>query len=227
MGKQQKRTLAFGYLRVSGKGQLKGDGFPRQRAAIEKFAASRGYEIARWYEERGVPGATEWESRPAWSTMVQNLNGVQTIIVAGLDRLARELFVQEYILRDLKQRHVTLLSANEEDIGSDPARVLFRQVMGAIAEYDKAMVVLKLRGARQRMKAKTGRCEGRKPFGSWPGEAATLEKMRSLRADGWTFTRIAELLNESSGVRTRDNARQKRWYPATVQKILARAVKAA
>ena len=40
---------------------------------------------------------------------------------------------------------------------------LMRQVFGAIAQYEKAMIVMKLRGARNRKKAKTGRCEGRKP----------------------------------------------------------------
>lgn len=222
MGKPQKRRPAFGYIRVSGKGQLKGDGFPRQRADIEKFVTSHGYEIVQWYEERAVPGATEWQNRPEWTRMVQRLNGVQTIIVASLDRLARELFVQEYILRDLKQRHVTLLSANEEDIGSDPARVLFRQIMGAIAEYDKSMLVLKLRAARDRIEAKTGRrCEGRKPFGSWPGESDIVADMRKLRAEDWTFQRIADHLNQT-GVKTRDNTHTKVWFPATVQKILKR-----
>ena len=44
-----------------------------------------------------------------------------------------------------------------------------RQIFGAIAEYEKTMIVIKLRGARQRKKARTGRCEGRKPYGHYPG----------------------------------------------------------
>ncbi len=41
-----------------------------------------------------------------------------------------------------------------------------RQIFGAISEYEKSMIVIKLRGARQRKKARTGRCEG----GHNPGE---------------------------------------------------------
>ena len=37
-----------------------------------------------------------------------------------------------------------------------------RQVLGAIAEFDKAMTVAKLRGARERKRAAVGKCEGRK-----------------------------------------------------------------
>ena len=39
-----------------------------------------------------------------------------------------------------------------------------RQVLGAISEFDKAMTVAKLRGARERKRREVGKCEGRK---SW------------------------------------------------------------
>ena len=56
-----------------------------------------------------------------------------------------------------------------------------RQVFGAIAEYEKSMIVLKLRGARNRKRAKTGRCEGRKPYGFYPGEKKVIERMKALK----------------------------------------------
>ena len=210
---------AFGYLRVSGRGQLAGDGFPRQREAIQRYADAHGIKIARWFEERAVCGATEWEHRPAWSEMVQKLNGVRTIIVEKVERLARDLGVQEWILRDLKQRAVTLVSATEEDLDADPTRVLFRQMLGAIAQYDRAMTVLKLRAARKRVKAATGRCEGRKPYGDLPGEADVLARMKELRAQGSTVDSIAAALN-AEGVHTRIDGG--RWFGSTVAKIIRR-----
>jgi hypothetical protein len=39
---------------------------------------------------------------------------------------------------------------------------LVRQVLGAISEFDKAMTVAKLRGARERKRREAGKCEGRK-----------------------------------------------------------------
>jgi hypothetical protein len=47
---------------------------------------------------------------------------------------------------------------------------MMRQTFGAIAEYEKTMIVMKLRGARIWQKAKTGRCEGAKPFGFYDQE---------------------------------------------------------
>jgi DNA invertase Pin-like site-specific DNA recombinase len=215
------QTQAFAYIRVSGRGQLDGDGFPRQREAIERYAKANGVHIVGWFEERAVCGATEWENRPAWSEMVFQLNGVRTIIIERLDRLARELFIQEYILRDLKQRGVRLVSAMEPDLDSDPGRVLFRQMMGAIAQYDRTMVVLKLRAARRRMKASKGSCEGRKPYGSRPGENATIDRIRALRASGQPYDAIAATLNTES-VPTRVPGR--RWFGSTVAKILRRCM---
>jgi hypothetical protein len=43
--------------------------------------------------------------------------------------------------------------------------------MGVVAQYEKGQIVPKLRGARVRQKAKTGRGEGRKPYGFFGGES--------------------------------------------------------
>jgi hypothetical protein len=92
-----------------------------------------------------------------------------------------------------------------------------RQIFGAIAEYEKTMIVLKLRGARVRTKARMGRCEGAKPFGTLPGEAEIVERMTAYRASGMAFEKIAGQLN-SGGVKPRRGAR---WYGRTIDKILA------
>jgi DNA invertase Pin-like site-specific DNA recombinase len=92
-----------------------------------------------------------------------------------------------------------------------------RQIFGAIAQYEKAMIVAKLRGARQRMKAKTGRCEGRKPFGYYEGETAVLGRMKALRETGMGFDRIAEVLN-AEGLKPRTGAQ---WWGKTVNNILS------
>jgi hypothetical protein len=82
------------------------------------------------------------------------------------------------------------------------------------------MTVLKLRAARKRMKATAGRCEGRKPYGARPGEQATLDRIRELRAAGQPYDAIAATLN-SDGVSTRTAGR--RWFGSTVAKIMRRA----
>lgn len=211
---------AFGYLRVSGKGQLldDADGFPRQREYIERYAAANGIEIVRWFEERGVCGATDWEERPAWVDMMVCLGDVQTVVIERLDRLARDMGVQEHIMRDLKKRRITLISTVEPDLDSDlPTRVLVRQMLGSIAQYERANIEIKLRHARERQRAKNGRCEGRKPFGHRPDEGWALRGIVDMKKEGYTTRRIAQVLNDRN-VPTRSG---KPWSHGTVAKILS------
>jgi DNA invertase Pin-like site-specific DNA recombinase len=210
---------AFAYLRVSGKGQIDGDGFPRQLKAVKEYAASHDLKIVKVFREEGVSGAVECMDRPTWAEMVGTIlaNGVRTILVESLGRLARDLFIQEYILRDMEQRGITLVSVSESDLGSnDPTRVMFRQILGAIHQYEKTMIVLKLRGARKRMKAKQGHCEGAKQFGHREGEQVVIDRMKSLRTSGMGFDKIAAQLN-SEGIKPR---RGDRWHGLTVNRVL-------
>src|SRR6516162_4691377 len=103
-----------------------------------------------------------------------------------------DLMVQETIIGDLRKNDFELVSVTEPDLlQDDPSRKLMRQIFGAIAEYEKTMIVLKLRGARARRRLKDGRCEGRKPFGYYEGEQATIDRMRVLRRSGMAFDKIA------------------------------------
>jgi DNA invertase Pin-like site-specific DNA recombinase len=209
---------AFSYLRVSGSAQVNGDGFPRQRAAIRSYAAANEYKIVREFREEGVSGTIETMDRAAWSEMMAALhsNGVRTIIVEKLDRLARDLMVQEACIADLRKNGFTLVSVAEPDLmESDPTRVLMRQLMGAVAQYDKSQIVAKLRGARMRKREKDGRCEGRKPFGYYEGERAAIERMKALKASGMGFDRIAAALNEE-GIQTRTGTR---WHGLVVNRL--------
>jgi DNA invertase Pin-like site-specific DNA recombinase len=51
-----------------------------------------------------------------------------------------------------------------------------RQVLGAISEFDKAMIVAKLRGARERKRRDAGKCEGRKSHAELRPELVALAK---------------------------------------------------
>lgn len=210
---------AFAYLRVSGKGQIEGDGFARQLEAIKRYATAGELRIAKVFREEGVSGTTDLEDRPALMDLLEALasNATKLVLIERLDRLARDLMVQETIIGDLRKRGFDLISVTEPDLlQNDPTRILMRQIFGAIAQYEKAMIVAKLRGARQRMKAKTGRCEGRKPYGFFPGEAEVIERMKQLHGSGIGFDRIALQFN-LEGVATRTRGK---WYGAMINRIL-------
>lgn len=217
-------TKAFAYLRVSGRGQIDGDGFDRQLLSIQNYAASANIKIAKVFKEEGISGTVEGMDRPAWIDMIAAVmaNGVKTIIIEKLDRLARDLMIQEHIVQDMQRRGITLVSVAEPDLCSDdPTRKLLRQIMGAIAEYDKSMIVLKLRGARTRARGRNGHCEGRKAFGHNEWEPDIILRMQLLRDQGLGYDAIAAKLNADK-IPTRTGSK---WYGTTVHKILARRAK--
>jgi DNA invertase Pin-like site-specific DNA recombinase len=217
---------AYSYLRVSGMGQVDGDGFVRQSEAINRYASGAGVSVVQAFREEGVSGAKDLENRPALQALLVAIDGgdVRTVLIERLDRLARDLMVQETILGDLRKRGITLISVTEPDLCSDdPSRKLMRQIFGAIAEYDKAMIVLKLRGARQRKKATTGRCEGSKPFGAADGQRPTIERILTLRGAGMAVDTIAETLNAERLLSKMGG----RWYGSSVRNVILRESRAA
>ena len=215
----------FLYLRVSGKSQIEGDGFVRQEAAIRAYAKAHDIKLVKVFKEEGVSGTKDLADRPAFVAMMEALhsNGVKLVLVESLSRLARDLMIQESILHDLKRHGFQLVSVAEPDLcGDDPSRKLMRQIMGAFHEYEKQMIVVKLRGARQRTKIKSGSCEGRKRYGFYPGEAETLKRIEELDASGETTTEIAKRLR-AEGRKTRSGGE---WLQPTISKILGRIKRA-
>jgi site-specific DNA recombinase len=82
----------------------------------------------------------------------------------------------------------------------DPMQKALVQIQAVIAELEKTMLVKKLRAARARKKAATGRCEGRKPYGYYDGELAIVETIRHLRrtkiaGKKMSLAKVAERLN--------------------------------
>jgi DNA invertase Pin-like site-specific DNA recombinase len=125
--------------------------------------------------------------------------------------------LQEATIAYLAKNGITFISVDEPDLmANDPTRILMRQLLGAVGQYDESQIVLKLRGARMRKRAAEGRGEGRKPFGKDESEQAATARMKALRAEGLAFDKIAERLNLER-VPTRTG---KRWHGIVINRIL-------
>jgi DNA invertase Pin-like site-specific DNA recombinase len=217
------KTKAFGYLRVSSVGQASTDrdGLKRQREAIQKYAEANNVKIVRWFTDT-LTGSTDLENRPALFDLMKSLeaNGVRLVLVERLDRLARDLMIQESILRDVQRKEAQLISVSEPDLcGNEPTRVMIRQILGAFFEYERKAIVSKLKGARQRAKAsRPDYREGRKPFGTRPGEPETIKEILRLRSKGMAWDTIAETLNGNQ----KFPARKGQWHATSVARVWQR-----
>ncbi|WP_436172143.1 recombinase family protein [Mesorhizobium sp. LjNodule214] len=157
---------AVAYLRTSSAANVGADkdSERRQREAIEAFARSAGFEVVETYYDAAVSGADPVTARPGFSAMLERLlsNGVRTILVETASRFARDLIVQETGYEMLKSRGIELIAVDSPDsfVGNTPTANLIRQVLGAVSEFEKAMLVEKLKGARERKRRETGKKVG-------------------------------------------------------------------
>jgi DNA invertase Pin-like site-specific DNA recombinase len=162
-------TPAIAYLRTSSATNLEGDSAPRQRTAINRYAKAHSLTIVGEYYDEAVSGADPIEARPGFSAMLSHIegNGVCLVVVEDASRLARSVLVSELAIVVMAQRGVRIVTASGEDLTAtdDPARVMMRQVAAAFAQYEKARLVAKLKGARDRKSAERGkRIEGRRGY---------------------------------------------------------------
>jgi DNA invertase Pin-like site-specific DNA recombinase len=170
MANKRNTVKAVAYLRTSSAANVGADkdSEKRQRSAIESYAKRAGIEIVETFYDPAVSGADPVHARPGFAAMLKRIegNGVRTIIVENANRFARDLMVQEVGYAILKERGVDLIAADSPSsfLDDTPTAKLVRQVLGAIAEFDKAMTVAKLRAARDRKRATGIKVEGRKSY---------------------------------------------------------------
>ena len=215
---------AVGYARVSSAGQEDGDGLARQGREMMGFADERGLSIVSIFQE-SESGTSDFEDRPVFMEMIEFCidQEIGVIIIEGLDRLAREMRVQEALLIYLVSKNLTLLSARTgedvtEAVSRDPMRKALIQIQGVFAELEKGMLVQKLRKARTQVKLSTGRCEGRKPYGHYEPEVKIRDEMVRMWLGGTNYTAIARSLNMRD-LKTRSGGQ---WHPKTVSRIIKR-----
>jgi DNA invertase Pin-like site-specific DNA recombinase len=224
------RTKAFSYLRVSGKGQIDGDGFTRQVETISRYAKSNHIQIVREFRDNGVSGVTDAFDREGLTDLfvAVKANGVRLVIVENATRIARDLMAGEIILAEFRKLGVKVISADggvDLTVGEDnPTGQLVRQILGAISAWEKCLIVQKLRASRLRLRRAGQRCEGRKPYGVSEQEQAIIKKVRLMRQQGTSFMQIANNLNNAGiAPRTATRAGQStKWHPPMIQRILAR-----
>jgi len=166
MAKEMRKAVA--YLRTSSAANVgtDKDSDKRQLAAIRAFAQANGFDVVAVYYDAAVSGADPVTERPGFMEMLARVvsNGAKTILVESPDRFARDLAVQLAGHDMLKGMGIALIPATAPDFftADTPTAVLVRQVLGAIAQFDKASTVAKLAAARKRKREATGKCEGRK-----------------------------------------------------------------
>lgn len=225
------------YLRVSTDRQAEeGLGLDVQRHAITAWAKANGHRIALWTSDEGVSGSNGLDTRVGLLEAIGALQGgdLGGMVIYRLDRLARDLNLQEQLLAEVWRMGARVFSTSAaedsyldpEGEADDPSRTMIRQILGAVAQYERAMIRLRLRSGKQRKAAAGGFIGGSVPLGfrsesgvlvADPAEQVVRDRIFALRAEGLSLRRIAEQLVAEG----RQPKRSMRWHPETIRKVLA------
>jgi DNA invertase Pin-like site-specific DNA recombinase len=225
------------YLRVSTDRQAEeGLGLDVQESACRKWAKANGHRLVTTFIDEGISGSNGLDTRVGLADALRALRKgeVAGIVVYRLDRLARDLVLQESLLAEIRRMGGQLYTTSAAESGyltddpDDPSRRLIRQVLGAVNEYERSMIALRLRSGRRAKAERGGFAYGSPAFGYRakggelvPAEAeqATVDRIAELHRSGASLRTICSTL-ESEGHRTKRGSVT--WHPQVVARVVAR-----
>jgi len=143
------------------------DSEKRQRSAVQSYAKSARIQIVGEYYDAAVSGADPVDTRPNFILMLERCKEerISIVLVENASRFARDLVVQLTGHAMLQRQGIELIPVDAPTSFTDPTPTaeMVRQMLGAVSQFEKTSLVRKLRHARDRIRTKNGRCEGRKP----------------------------------------------------------------
>lgn len=217
---------AITYYRVSTDLQKEEGTIEIQKTKVREFATKNDYVIMDEFSDDGVSGGLA--ERPGLRRMLDCLSDTKAeyILIYKLDRLARDLYIQEGLIKEFTKNNKQLISTLEPDLdGSDPFRKAFRQMLGVFSEFEKAMIALRLEGGRER-KAKNGGWHGGRIYGydNLDGnliinqkEAEAINIIFNLRKKKNSYKKIAKQLSVINIPTKRGN---EIWRASTIKKMI-------
>jgi DNA invertase Pin-like site-specific DNA recombinase len=167
-----------------------------------------------------MSGADPIESRPGFAALLNRIesNHVKVVLVEDASRFARDLMAQELGIGVLVKLGMRVLTASGDDltVTDDPMKVAMRQIAGTFAQLEKARLVAKLKAARDRKRAETGKCGGRKSYAE--ARPDTVALVKELHTAGLSYRKIAAELEARGHV----TSSGKPHVASAIQKMLGR-----
>ena len=199
-----------------------------QKDQCELYCYRNGIDIDEVYHDESKSGADE-AREPLWDA-INALKKGDVLVVYNRDRLARSLFLAEYIRRKVAEKGATIAAVTGDVDGDTPETTLIRQILDAVAEYERKIIARRT-SASMRQLIKQGYKVGGKPPYGWKvakddftlekdeREQKILAKIKEYREIGYGYNKIAGLLNQSLNTAARGGL----WHGSTIRNILNRA----
>jgi len=154
-----------------------------QLAELREYAGRRGWEIVDEFTDQGVSGCRE--SRPALNRLMSGAcrRRFDAILVWKIDRFGRSLKHLVNALAELAALGVVFISLRDNlDLSTPSGRLMF-QIIGAMAEFERALIQERVRAGLRNARAK-GRRLGR------PRVIVDASRIATLRTQGRSWAQI-------------------------------------
>jgi DNA invertase Pin-like site-specific DNA recombinase len=158
-----------------------------QLRELREYAERRGWEIVETYTDAGVSGSKD--SRPALNRLMADAcqRRFDAVLVWKLDRFGRSLRHLVNSLAELEAIGVAFVSIRDSlDLSTPSGRLMF-QIIGAMAEFERALVQERVRAGLRNARAK-GRRLGR------PRADIDEAQIAELRHSGASWRTVAKAL---------------------------------
>jgi DNA invertase Pin-like site-specific DNA recombinase len=158
-----------------------------QLSELREYARRRGWEIIGEYTDQGVSGSKE--SRPELNRLMTDahLRRFDAVLVWKIDRFGRSLKHLINALADLAAYGVAFVSIRDNlDLSTPSGRLMFA-VIGAMAEFERALIQERVKAGLRNARAK-GKRLGR------PRRVVDSSRVADLRATGASWRAIAREL---------------------------------
>ncbi|MGA5637109.1 recombinase family protein [Streptomyces lydicamycinicus] len=225
--------------RVSTAGQLDGYGLDAQESDCRKWGRKASgtavvgnatVRIVRVCTDGGITGKASDDERPGLHEALELIAAGEAdgILAPNLDRVARELTVQEATLSVVWAHGGRVFTVDHgehlPDDDDDPMRTFVRQVMGAAAQLERGIIAKRLRNGRKAKAAKGGYAYGAPAYGQKvvDGELADNDEetakalAEQWKAEGMSVRAITARLNSEEIPSKRGG----KWHPTTVNRML-------
>lgn len=221
--------IAIGYIRRSKESGERTVSLEDQRRHVAAYALANGFALADVLEDDGVSGGRRSRFDRIRASVSEH--GARAVIVANLDRFARDMAGAMNELDAFRRRGVELHVAGRGRVETETASgFIAAGVEALLGEHYRRLVSEKTRSALAMKRAK-GERVGEVPFGFHVAddgrtlepddrEQAILDLIRDLRATGATLQRIADDLN-GRGIATRRGSAWRLQYIAALLKRAA------
>jgi DNA invertase Pin-like site-specific DNA recombinase len=172
------------YLRVSTSGQT----VENQRRELVAVAKRHGWRVVSTFKDQGVSGAKGRDKRPGYDQLCSAITRREFDMVAAwsVDRLGRSLQDLVGFLAELHAKDVDLYLHQQGIDTSTPAGKAMFQMMGVFAEFERAIIVERVKAGLARARAQ-GKRLGRPAL-----PAATQERVRERLAAGMGILKVAK-----------------------------------